>query len=237
MPKTATFGNAWDETDSFFDEADASRLTLTPPSTLRRWIAGNIVTPSRIATDDEGREVKGFSLRDLAYIRIIRHLTFPLRGGRGIPLEAAVEHVSHALNRLSKVGTHWVDARLLPTPGPLVFLPDEHGVTQSLPGGTGQRVFDELLDVQVRQMLLGPESLLIPEELLQFIEMNPRKRDGHPVIRGTNIGTMTIFSLIEQPDGEARAAQLFPFLKAEAFLAVRKFHREYLHERTEIPVG
>ena len=45
MPKTVAFESAWDELDSFFDEVDAARLTLTPGTTLRRWIAGQICEP------------------------------------------------------------------------------------------------------------------------------------------------------------------------------------------------
>lgn len=234
MPATSTPTN-WDETDSFFEFSDAARLTLTPPSTLRRWIAGEVVTPSRVATTDDGREVKGFSLRDLAYIRIVRHLTAPVFG-YGLRLEVAVTHVTHALDRLAPVGTHWADAHLLVGPEPFMYIPDDAGVTKSLSRGAGQRVFEDMMDVRVRQMLLGPESLLIPADLLAHIEMNPRKQGGHPVIRGTNITTEMAFSIIVE-DGMEQAQRLYPFVTGEAFLAVRKFHKEYLHERVEVPIG
>lgn len=226
----------WNDDFSFFEFAEAAHLTLTPPSTLRRWIALGVVEPSRSATDDDGNKVSGFSLRDLAYIRVIRHLTL----NDEMPLERAVEHVAHALARLSPLGSHWADAHLLASDGsPLMWIRDQDGVTRSIPGaaGRGQYVFEEMLDLQVRQMLLGPESLLIPEDLLAHIEMNPRKRDGHPVIRGTNITTKMVFGVLAQPDGFTVAHRLHPFVPAEAFLAVQKFHSEYLHERPKVPVG
>lgn len=227
---------SWEEdTDSFFDIQDAGRLTLTPLTTLRRWVTEGVVKPSRLAIDEDGHHVSGFSLWDLAFIRIVRHLTTV--GEPKLRLEDAVLHVSHALSRLSPIGTHWADAHLLSKPGPLMLVADGHGITQSLPGGAGQRVFEEFLDLQVRQMILGPESLLIPAELLEHIEMNPRKRDGHPVIRGTNISTTVVFDIMRRADGLARAKSLFPFVSAEAFLAVGKFHREYLHERVKVPTG
>lgn len=237
MPKSEPLTDWDDDHDSFFDIHDAARLTRTPPSTLRRWIRDGVVTPSRRATDEDGQQEDGFSLRDLAYVSIIRHLTEPSPPLRAISLEHAVESVSHALARLSRLGTHWADAHLLGEHGPLVYLPDEHGVTKALAAGRGQRVFEDFLDVQVRRLLLGPESLLIPKELLAYVEMNPKKREGHPVVRGTNIETVMVFELLTEPDGAARAQRLYPFLPAEAFLAVRKFHSEYLHDRREVLTG
>lgn len=226
-----------DDQDSFFDVHDAARLTLTPPSTLRRWIANGVVVPSRVATDDDDNEIKGFSLRDLAFIRIIRHLTDPNPPLGAISLQHAVESVAHAVQRLSRLGTHWADAHLVGDAGPLVYVPDQDDITKALPFGRGQRVFEEFLDVQLRRLLLGPESLLIPPEFLAFVEMNPRKREGHPVVRGTNIETAILFELIGESDGVSRAHSLYPFLTAEALLAVEKFHSEYLHDRREVPTG
>lgn len=237
MPKSEPLTDWEDDHDSFFELADAARLTRTPQSTLRRWVKEGVVTPSRRATDEDGETVDGFSLRDLAYVSIIRHLTEPAPPLRAISLEHAVESVSHALARLSRLGTHWADAHLLGEHGPLVYLPDEHGVTKALAAGRGQRVFEEFLDVQVRRLLLGPESLLIPEEFLAHVEMNPRKREGHPVVRDTNIETLVIFDLLGEPGGDGRARKLYPFLPAEAFLAVEKFHSEYLHDRREVLTG
>lgn len=235
MPKGSTLTDWEDDHDSFFDAHDAARLTLTPLSTLRRWVVAGVVSPSRVAIDAEGERIEGFSLRDLAYIRIIRHLTAPSPPLKRIELGQAVEAVAHALARLSRLGTHWADAHLVGDAGPLMYVADQHGITKALSAGAGQHVFEEFLDVQVRQLLLGPESLLIPAEFLAHVEMNPRKREGHPVVRGTNIETRVVFDMLSQRGGEDRARHLYPFLPAEAFLAVRKFHSEYLHDRREIP--
>lgn len=217
----------WPEDDSFYDYAQAARLAMVSPSTLRHWISIGVVTPSR-AFEEGGKPRVGFSLADLGYLHLLRHLR-----KHGVPLEASVELLYHLIARFGAPGPAWRKARLLAKGKHVVaFLPDEWRVTAAIPGpeGAGQKVIEAFFTEVVEQLQERPDAILIPSEFLDFIEMNPNVEGGAPIIRGTRVPTAVIRDLTDKTSVEHVMSHTYPFLSVDQIRTAQAFE-EYLDKR------
>ena len=204
-----------EETSSggFYDLDRAARLALVPCSTLAHWVAAGVVTPSRrIVAPDNRIVAEGFSFADLGYLHLLRHLR-----KHDVPLEDAVRFLVSAFSRFGSPGPKWKDARVfLEGSGKrrrvYLHLPDEYETTLAKPDHASQRVIDTFLGEAFIKLRERADSVLIPPDLLDDIEIDPRVADGMPVVAGTRIETAVVRDLARTMP-EKRIVEMFPFLR------------------------
>jgi hypothetical protein len=222
-------GHADDKT--FYTFHQAARLARIRLRRLRRWIQLGVVTPSRHIVGSDGHLIaEGFSLQDVGYLHLLRHLT-----DKGIPLEDAVQFLRHLLLRFGPPGPTWKDARIGARPGigrggasshlVLASSPDEWAETLAIPGsdGAGQRIWSELVDILPDTVSL--ETILVPADYLQHVEISERA-NGLPLVRGTNVHTSVVHDLLKSMDLPALIRDYFPHISEAAAAAADAFEGE-----------
>ena len=202
--------------ETFFPLGDAARLAGVTSSRLKRWIKLGVATPTqRIVAP--GREVltTGFSLADVGYLHLLRHLV-----DKGLNLDHAVRILYHFIGRFGPPGPKWHDA-IVGRGGPgragvVAYAPDEWLATLAIPGreGAGQRYFNLLGSLFPEGVTL--ESLLIPAKFLPYVEISSMKEDGHPVVRGTRIRTETIRAIVDRYGKRAVTEDYYPHIPSES---------------------
>lgn len=178
--------------ETYFSVVEAARLAKMSPARLKRWVTIGAATPTqRVVTDENEIIASGFTLTDVGYLHLLRHFV-----DRGESLENAISILQHFIGRFGPPGDKWRNA-FVGIGGPaqptlIAFAPDPYLATLPIPGieGAGQRYFDLLGELMIEGVTL--ESLLVPQRFREFIEINPKKEGGHPVIRGTRIPTAAI---------------------------------------------
>ncbi len=214
------------EDETFYSLADAARLALVSPSRLKRWITiGAATTTQLIETPYHETVARGFSLADVGYLHLLRHLT---DDGK-VPLDDAVRLLYHFIGRFGPPGPKWREA-IVGRGGPgragvVAYAPDEWLATLAIAGleGAGQRYFNLLGDLLPEGVTL--ESLLIPSQFLPYVEINPQKEDGHPVIRGTRIRTEVVRAIADKLGKCAVIEDYYPHLPEQAIEPAMKFEQ------------
>jgi uncharacterized protein (DUF433 family) len=199
----------------FYAPAEACRLTRVPPSTLQYWVRVGIVSPSRRVMDPHGQMVRdGYSLADLGYIRLLHQLR-----SRGVPTENAVRFLTAMLDKIGPPGPTWGQVRVW-VDGKRVYLaePSAWGTMEAQrPAGHNaalQRVADTFFGGAFIGLKQSADSILVPAELLEHVEINAEVVDGEPVIRGTRIPTRTIQALASTRS-TAEILEMYPFLTCD----------------------
>ena len=214
-----------DTDDSFLELDEAARLALVKERRLARWVSIGVVTPSRRLVDTKRRVLdEGFSLGDVGYLHLLHHLRT-----QNVPLRTAVEVVYHLFDRFGPPGPKWREASVHVTPeGVVGFAPDEWSATLAIPGkeGAGQKLALEVLGTIIDPEITL-ERLLIPAEFLDDIELNSRKENGFPVIRGTRLRTSTIRRLADLHGTDVVIRDYYDHITPKNIEACRRFE-EYL---------
>ncbi len=214
------------EDESYYSLADAARLALISTSRLKRWIAIGAATPTqRIVTPKREIVASGFTLADVGYLHLLRHLT----NDGSVPLDHAVRLLTHFIARFGPPGSKWRDA-VVGRGGPgrsrvVAYAPDEWLATLAIPGkeGAGQRYFNLLDKLLPDGVTL--ESLLIPVEFLPYVEINPKKADGQPVVRGTRIRTEVVRAVADRYGLRAVTEDYYPHIPEESVYPVIRFEK------------
>jgi len=196
--------------EGFYETRMAARLARVPSSTLGHWVSEGVATPSQQVVDARGDVIeKGFSFSDVAYLRLLRHFRV-----KGVPMENAVDALIHLQDRLGPPGPAWRDAKVF-VHGRRIYAyrPDQWGTTLSTRRGGGQRVEERLFGELFPELRDTADSLLIPSQFLEDIEINPAISGGLPVIRGTRIPTSAIRALAEEKSQITIGREIYPFLQ------------------------
>ena len=204
------------EDETYFPLNDAARLACVTSSRLKRWIRLGVATPTqRIVAPGQEVLTTGFSLADVGYLHLLRHLV-----NEGLDLDHAVRILYHFMGRFGPPGPKWHDA-IVGRGGPgragvVAYAPDEWLATLAIlgPEGAGQRYFNLLGSLLPAGVTL--ESLLIPAEFLPYVEINSMKEDGHPVVRGTRIRTDAIRAIFDRYGRRAVTEDYYPHIRCES---------------------
>ena len=99
------------------------------------------------------------------------------------------------------------------------------GSSDLAPDWSHQRAFPDLLlgESDFSPMKDRVDALLVPTQFLPAVEIDPRARNGMPVIRGTTITTGLIYALREQGWTATAIQESYPHLKPAQIKAAINF--------------
>ena len=209
----------------FYGPVEACRLTRVPLSTLRYWVKAGIITPSRRLVGAQTRVCRdGYSLADLGYIRLLHQLRT-----RGVPTEDAVRFLNAMLDMIGPPGPSWAEVRVW-VDGKRVYL-FEAGEWATMEaqrltrrGAALQRVADTFFGDAFIGLQGSADSILVPPELLEHIEINAEVIDGEPVIRGTRIPTRTVQKLASARS-TSEILEMYPFLTCDQIKSALEYEQ------------
>ena len=207
---------AMDEWQGFYSIAQVARLAKIPRRTLYEWRERKIIEPSLEVVD------YGYSYADLTIIKIMRLLR-----ENQLDLTSVGQALRHLYDRLGAPSRGWADASVF-IAGRRIYaeFPDEWETTAATQ--FGQKVetslFGDLFTI-LRDQEEG--AILIPQDYLRFVEINPKVMGGDPVVRGTRVPTSILAMLRKKGRSVDEIAQLYSPLPKETIIKAIEYE-EYL---------
>lgn len=208
---------AW---DGFFTVGLIARLTGIPARTLYDWRMREIIKPS--VTIVEGKKVEeGYSYATVTVIRLLRWMR-----DYKIDFKSASYAFHHLYQRLGPPSKKWAGENVYFV-GRHIFVQGQDGmpVTDAAQGGqyVMTRLFGDLFDLQDVE---EGESILVPKQFRQDVEINPKVMGGEPVMRGTRIPTSALITLVNSGQSVASIARLYapaPRKRVESCIAYERY--------------
>ena len=207
---------AMDEWQGFYSIAQVARLAKIPRRTLYEWRERKIIEPSLEVVD------YGYSYADLTIIKIMRLLR-----ENQLDLTSVGQALRHLYDRLGAPSRGRADASVFIS-GRRIYaeFPDEWETTAATQ--FGQKVetslFGDLFTI-LRDQEEG--AILIPQDYLRFVEINPKVMGGDPVVRGTRVPTSILAMLRKKGRSVDEIAQLYSPLPKETITKAIEYE-EYL---------
>jgi len=209
------------EWQGFYTIAQVARLALIPRRTLYDWRQRRIITPSLEIVVGEEVVDYGYSYADLTIIKIMRLL----REDR-LDLTSVGIALRHLYDRLGPPSRGWAEAHVY-IAGRKIYaeLPDEWQTTTATQFGqkVETRLFGEMFSLLRDQEEEG--AILIPNEYLQHVEINPNVMGGEPVIRGTRVPTSILAMLSKKGRSLDDIATLYRPIARETIAKAIEYER------------
>lgn len=175
----------------FYTTLDVARLVQVPSRTLYEWQRRKIIKPSLELEGDDGKTIQGYTYADLVLIRILR----ALREDK-IDFTSAAIAIDHLFARLGPPSRGWADAHVY-FRGKRIYAwkPDDWDVTEATAMGqkVETRAFGDVFP-ELHRIEEGI-SIVVPEEYWGHVDIDPRVKDGQPVVHGTRIPTSALAGL------------------------------------------
>ena len=189
----------------FYTARDVARLAQIPPRTLYEWQQRKIIKPSLELEGDDGKTIQRYTYADLVLIRILR----ALREDK-IDFTSAAIAIDHLFARLGPPSRGWADAHVY-FRGKRIYAwkPDDWDVTEATAMGqkVETRAFGDVFP-KLRRIEEGI-SIVVPEKYWGHVDIDPRVKDGQPVVHGTRIPTSALADLARRLWSPNRIAQAY----------------------------
>jgi len=204
------------EGQGFYSAAEASRIARVPPWTLGAWRREGVIVPSVEWVDEQGKAQVGYTFESLVFLRLTRMLR-----EQHITLFKAVEAVCSLRHRFGPVGSSWAEARIFADTGNVfVYKRDEWETTMA---PTHQRVIEQLFGEEFARLRDRADALLIPNEFMRFVEIDPTIRNGLPIVRNTTLQTSAIHSLRQQNYKYEQIRAMYPFIERRMIIGADRY--------------
>jgi uncharacterized protein (DUF433 family) len=205
---------------------DAARILRLPASKLRTWVSGRLVDELRyfpageFATQGEGAD------RHFGFHSLIEIFTIAKLRERGIPMKAVRQARIELMERYNSPHPFALEG-LMTSGRTLIKSLDEDTLLEL--GTTGQTAFSKLIERFCASLDFDQESALasryFPLGRQQPIVVDPRHAFGRPVIKGTNLTTEAIMSLLRGGEAVENIAESYQ-IDTEAVMAARAFEQQ-----------
>ena len=193
----------------FYTTIEAARLARVPTSTVRYWDSQGYVVSDWKYVDEDGRTQYGYDFEALLLLRMLKMMR-----DNHIGMSNAVLVLRHCVDRFGPPGPSWEDIAVFAFDGGDVFAYRANDPWETTAATRhGQKAAEELFGQEFHNLRHGADALLIPNEFLRFVEINPDVVDGAPVVRETHIKTAVLYAMAKLGRSTLDIVQnVYPFL-------------------------
>ena len=201
----------------FYTRAEAARIARIPRRTLDAWRQKRIVLESIEWENEEGKREVGYTFDALVYLRLIRMLR-----ENNIVLRKALHAVSELTKRFGPPSPAWQSVRSFSW-GDDVFVNSTDEWKTTTATRSSQKAADILFGEEFEQLRDRSDALLVPRNFQRHVEIDPSKRNGHPVVLTTTIPTSLVHALCLQSLSYSDVHQEYPFISTVAVQTAHEF--------------
>ncbi len=219
LPLQGQEGASWYMPQGFYSRREAARLARVPLATVSQWSKKGIVVPTSKWIDEDDKEVEGYSFEGLVYLRLVRLLRT-----QDFPMRAVVHAVDHLRDVFGPPGPNWEEARIF-SDGRDIWVAHKDTWEVTSANRKGQKVAQVLLGPEFALLKQRADALLVPGEFARHVEVDPRIRNGLPVVRKTTIQTATIYSLHQTGRTYRRIGEYYPHLSRAQIVGANRFEQ------------
>jgi len=191
----------------FYTTVEASRIAQVPLWTMNSWKYNGIIIPSVKWIDETNKEHLGHSFETVVYIRLLR-----LIREKGISLYNAVVAIKRIKDRFGYPGKNWADAQIF-SDGKDVYVYDKRDSYETTDlSKQHQKVAERIFGDEFIRLRERADALLIPQQFMDYVEIDPAIQNGLPIIINSTMLTSAIHNLFKQCYGYSEIKEMYPFL-------------------------
>jgi uncharacterized protein (DUF433 family) len=204
----------------FYTPYEASRIAQVPRWTVDFWRRSGIVIPSVKWVDESNKEYPGYTFETVVFLRLIRLLR-----DKQIPLVEAVQSVKRLRDRFGPPGREWADAKIFVAAGDVMAYSARDGWDSTDVSRRHQKVAEIILGDEFKKLKERADALLIPEQFLPCVEIDPMIHNGLPIILNTSIQTALIHRLRRSGRRYSDIRGMYPVIPSAKIVGAEKYEQ------------
>jgi uncharacterized protein (DUF433 family) len=204
----------------FYTPYEASRIAQVPRWTVDFWRRSGIVIPSVKWVDEINKEYPGYTFETVVFLRLIRLLR-----EKQIPLVEAVQSVKRLRDRFGPPSREWAEAKIFVAAGDVMAYSARDGWDSTDVTKRHQKVAEIILGDEFKRLKERADALLIPEQFLSCVEIDPTIQNGLPIILGTSMRTSLIHKLRQSKHSYDDIHDMYPFIPSRKVVGAEKYEQ------------
>jgi uncharacterized protein (DUF433 family)/DNA-binding transcriptional MerR regulator len=202
----------------FYTPYEASRIAQVPQWTVNFWRRSGIVIPSVKWVDEKNNEHAGHTFETVIFLRLIRLLR-----EKGIPLGESVKSVKRLRDRFGTPSKKWAEAKIFVAAEDVVAYYGKDGWDSTDVTKGHQKVAEVILGDEFKRLKERADALLIPEEFLPYVEIDPNIQNGLPIILDTSMQTSLIHRLRQLGHSNVDIRDMYPFIPNNKIIGAERY--------------
>ena len=191
----------------FYSSAEAARIARVTRWTVNAWRRHGVIVPSARWTDELDKTHLGYTFETVVFLRLIRMLR-----GKNVTLLDAVTAMKLLRERFGSPSIDWAGIGIFVYGKGNVYVhrQDDWGTTSLT--RPHQKVAELLFGTEFQRLKERADALLVPNEFLDYVEIDPSIQNGLPIVEGTTVLTGVIHRLRKQEYEYMDIQQMYPFI-------------------------
>jgi uncharacterized protein (DUF433 family) len=204
----------------FYTPYEASRIAQVPQWTVNFWRRSGIVIPSVKWIDEKNNEYVGHTFETVVFLRLIRLLR-----EKGIPLVESVKSVKRLRDRFGAPSKGWAEAKIFVAAEDVVTYYAKDGWDSTDVTKGHQKVAEIILGDEFKRLKERADALLIPEQFLPYVEIDPSIQNGLPIILDTSMQTSLIHRLRQSGHSYDDIYDMYPFIPNNKIVGAERYEK------------
>jgi uncharacterized protein (DUF433 family) len=202
----------------FYTSAEASRIAQVPLWTVHFWRRSGIVIPSVEWIDEQEKIHIGHTFETVVFLRLIRLLR-----EKKIALPQSVKAVKSLRDRLGPPSKRWADAKIFADNKDVYVYDASDGWESTVATRSHQRVAEFFFGEEFRRLKERADALLIPEQFMDYVEIDPTIQNGLPIILDTSVLTNLVHKLKQQGYEYIDIEEMYPFIPSDKIIGAEEY--------------
>ncbi len=207
----------------FYTPSEAARICRVPQWTMNSWRRQGVIVPSVRWVDEEHKPHIGYTFETAVFLRLVRMLR-----EKRVTLLDAVTAMQRLRQRFGPPSTDWAGISIFVYGVGDVYVhreQDEWGTTSLT--RQHQRVAELLFGEEFQRLKERADALLVPNEFLDNVEIDPSIQNGLPIILGTAVLTSVVHKLRIRGYEYGEIQNMYPFI-SDARIAGAEAYESFL---------
>ena len=209
-PRTKSLG--------FYTPTEASRIAQVPEWTVSSWRRGGIVLPSIKWIDERNKVHIGHTFETVVFLRLIRLLR-----DKGITLFEAVKVVKSLRDRLGSPSTRWANVKIFTDNKDVIVYDHSDGWESTVATKGHQKLAEFFFGEEFKRLKERADALLIPEQFMDYVEIDPSVQSGLPIILDTSLLTSLVHKLRNQNYKYTDIQKMYPFISNNKIIGAEEY--------------
>ena len=201
-----------------YKPAEASRISKVPEWTVNSWRRSGIVIPSIEWIDERNKVHIGHTFETVVFLRLIRLLR-----DKGITLFESVKVVKGLRDRLGPPSTRWADAKIFTDKKDVIIYDYRDGWESTVATRGHQKLAEFFFGEEFKRLRERADALLIPEQFMDFVEIDPSIQSGLPIILDTSVLTSLVYKLRKQNYEYTDIQEMYPFISNKKIIGAGEY--------------
>lgn len=212
----------------FYTPTEASRIAHVPRWTLNSWRRKGIILPSIEWTDEEDKVHMGHTFETLVFMRLIRMLR-----EKHITLFNAVKAMKSLRERFGPPSTKWAEVKIFEDREDVYVHDSSNGYETTVATRGHQRVAELFFGEEFTRLKDRTDALLIPEQFMDYVEIDPTVRNGLPIVLDTSVLTSVIHGYKKKEHTYSEIHYMYPFIVKRTIIGADQYE-EFLDKASNV---